>query len=92
MQPLSEPNQDHLNSWLNLGLTSLTFGVLFGLVPLILGFFLKQRRFGLVALILCAVVGFFFGIQGASVSATGISFAIIVRWQRERRAAREVPK
>jgi hypothetical protein len=74
----------------HLAVTSLAVGALFGFVPLVMGFALQQRKFGLLGFILCAALGFLFGVRGASIAATGTAFTILVRWQRERRGKRGV--
>ena len=61
---------------------SLLVGVLLGLVPLILGQYVGEAKFGRLGFLLSVVAGFIAGAIGAVPVSIGFAVAIILRWRR----------
>ena len=62
----------------------LVLGGVVGLIPLLLGFTLRQTALGLVGLLFCAFAGFLTGLLGPIVVSIGFVIGIIASWHRSR--------
>jgi len=63
---------------------SFILGGILGLIPLALGFVLKQGQLGFVGFLFCIALGFLTGLVGPVVAAVGFSVGIVVSWKHRR--------
>lgn len=81
-QPL--PVIHGLHWYFGLYLGALIVGAASGLIPLVLGLCLKQRKLGYLGLLVCVVCGLLFGLKGITPPVTISCVAVLAAWRRQR--------
>ena len=70
-------------------LASFILGAMVGLIPLLLGYALKQAQLGFVAFLFCTFLCFVTGLIGPVVVAVGFIVGIIASWHRAKSATQK---